>query len=388
MSADVLESEGVNESNIRPHAGNRFQGQSWKKMHYTGAAQGPTMCELFQVAGRGFNYAITCSYAYIYSPTAKPRAVFAGSSDDAIKVILNGKKIWTNQIQRSPTYDGDRASAPLKKGWNTLLVVVDQVWGGHLLCARFLNGGEPVRDLEISLDPPTKRAKRHPAATYNAAASDLMRRADEFQMNSKFTDALGIYDSILRKYSLSDVAPRAEYARAACFHSPEGEESLNQPKEAVTALKALLRDNPQDILAEYALLDLAMIQKTALASPKEAEITYRSFERLYPQSSLAAKSLVELARLHATQKQFEDSVLTYRKAIKKYPNSDEVVTSALGIAQTWRLAGEKEKALKQYEAAKSMAQDWHDNRYGVDVGKQAWLRKVIEEARQAISRLE
>jgi hypothetical protein len=29
-----------------------------------------------------------------------------------------------------------------------------------------------------------------------------------------------------------------------------------------------------------------------------------------------------------------------------------------------------------------LAQDWHDNKYGVDVGKQAWLREVIEYARR------
>ena len=384
MSADVLESKGVNESNVLPRAGDRVQDQNWKKMHYTGTTEGPTMCGLFQVAERGFEYAITCSHAYVYSPKARPNAVFAGSSDDAIKVILNGKKIWTNQIQRSPTYDGDQSNAPLKEGWNTLLIVVDQVWGGHLLCARFLEDGAPIKDLEISLDPPTNNARRHPAATYNAEASGLMRNADAFKMNHQFSDGLKIYDSILKKYPLSDVAPRAGYARATCFHSTKGEKSLNQPKDAVETLKTLLQDYPQDILAEYALLDLAKIQETALASPKEAEATYRSFEQLYPQSSLAAKSLLELARLLAKQEKFEDSILTYRKTIKKYNTSDEVMTATLGMAQTWHQSGELAKALSQYESARAMAQDWHDNKYGVDVGKQAWLQKIIEDTRQAI----
>jgi TolA-binding protein len=384
MSADVLEAEGVNETNIRPRAGDRVQGQNWKKMHYTGTTEGPTMCGLFQVAGRGFNYAITSSFAYVYSPEARPDGIFFGSSDDAIKVILNGKKIWTNQIQRSPTYDGDQASAPLKKGWNTMLVVVDQVWGGHLLCARFLEGGEPIKDLEISLDPPAKNAKRHLASKYNAEASDLIRMADASKLELQFSDALKAYDGILKKYPLSDVAPRAAYAKATCYHDPQGTKSLDRPKDAVAALRALLEDYPQDILAEYALLDLAKIQETALASPTKAEATYRSFEQLYPQSSLAAKSLVELARLLATQKKFEDSILTYRKAIKKYPNSVEVMTATLGIAKTWHLGGENAKALKQFQAAKLMAQDWHDNKYGVDVGKQAWLLSLIEESRKAI----
>lgn len=28
-----------------------------------------------------------------------------------------------------------------------------------------------------------------------------------------------------------------------------------------------------------------------------------------------------------------------------------------------------------------MAKDWHDNKYGVDVGKQAWLRGIMDDGR-------
>jgi Tfp pilus assembly protein PilF len=58
------------------------------------------------------------------------------------------------------------------------------------------------------------------------------------------------------------------------------------------------------------------------------------------------------------------------------------MTATLGIADAYQLAGEKDKARKQYQAAMTLAQDWHDNKYGVDVGKQAWLREVIEYARR------
>ena len=381
MSADVLAGEGVTEKTIRPRAGDRVQGQAWHKMHFTGAVQGPSMCELFQVAGRGFDYAITCCYAYVYSPVARPRAVFAGSSDDALKVVLNGKKVWSNQIQRSPTYDGDQAPAPLNRGWNTLLVVVDQVWGGHLLCARFLDGGKGVTDLEVSLDPPTRNAKRHPAGPYNAAASKRMREADTLKMDGKLAEALGAYEQVIEKYSLADVAPRAAYARAVTYYSLKDEESLGRPNEAAAALTALLARYPQDLLAEYALLDLAGIQETALKQTREAEETYRSFEGLYPRSSLAARSVVQLARLLADQRRFEHSLLTYRKVLQKYPKSDEVMAATLGIADTYRLAGESEKARNQYEVTRSLAQDWHDNKYGVDVGKQAWLRRILDDVR-------
>ena len=300
-------------------------------------------------------------------------------------MVLNGKKIWSNQIQRSPTYDSDQAPAPLKKGWNTVLCVVDQVWGGHLLCARFLDGDKGLTDLEIALDPPTADAQRNAAGPYNKAAADLMRTADALKLDGKVAEALAACDQVLAKYPLADVAPRAAYARATLFYDLAGGKSLNQPDQAAQALEGVLAEHGADLLAEYALLDLGRLQESALKDAAKAEATYRSFEQRYPQSSLAPKALVELARLLAGQKKFEASILTYRKVIGKYPQSDEVMTATLGIGDTYRLGGETEKAKKQYEGAALMARDWHDNKYGVDVGKQAWLEKLLEYLRQQLA---
>ena len=382
MSYDVFKRDGHDERTIRPRAGDRSQGQAWRKMHYTGTVQGPTMCGLFAVAGRGFDYAITPSIVYVYSPQARPKAVFAGSTDDALKVILNGRKIWTNQIQRSPTYDSDQCPAPLRKGWNTLLCVVDQVWGGHLLCARFIDGGKGVADLELSLDPPAQHAVRHPAEAYNRRAAEQVRAADALKGEAKLPEAVEAYGRVMRKFALADCAPRAAYARAMCFHSTSGERSLGQPQQAADALEAVLDRHGQDVLAEYALLDLGRIQETALKDLTKAEATFRSFEARYPRSTLAATSVVEVARLLAVRGRFEDSILTYRKAIGKYPKSDQVMTATVGIADAYRLAGDKAKARQQYEAARALAQDWHDNKYGVDVGKQAWLRDILDQIRE------
>ena len=101
-------------------------------------------------------------------------------------------------------------------------------------------------------------------------------------------------------------------------------------------------------------------------------------KKRYPQSSLAAKSLVGLAGLLAANKSFEPALLTYRKAMKKYPQSDEVLMAMVGIADTYQLAGQPERARQQYAAAMATAQDWHDNRYGVNVGKQAWLVGILD----------
>ena len=212
LSADVLSGPGTTELTTRPKAGDRLQGIAWRKMHFPPSVAGPSMANLFLVCNHEFNFAITCCVAYIYSPVDHPTAIFSGSADDGLKVVINGKKLWSNQIQRSPTYDSDQFPAPLLKVWNTVVLTIDQAIGGHIVCARFLDNGQPIKDLEIALDPPTADAVRHPADAYNQEALTLVKDADADGAAGKLTDAITGYDQVLTKYPLSDIAPRAEYA--------------------------------------------------------------------------------------------------------------------------------------------------------------------------------
>lgn len=211
-----------------------------------------------------------------------------------------------------------------------------------------------------------------------------MQSADRLRLDGKLAESLAACDQVLAAYPLADVAPRAAYTWATIQYSLRGEKSLGQADKAVDSLEALLARYSQDLLAEYALLDLARIRETVLKDAARAESTYRSFEDRYPQSTLAPKALIGLARLLAANKKIEEALLTYRKAMKKYPQSDEVVMAMVGIADAYQLAGEKGKARQQYQAALGVAQDWHDNKYGVDVGKQAWLRSVMDDVRSRI----
>lgn len=379
MSYDPFLREGQSERTIRPRAGDRARGRIWRKMHYSGSVVGPTMCELFAVSGRDFNFALTVSVVYIHSPQDRPNAVFSGSADDGLKVILNGEKIWSNQIQRSPTYDSDQAPAPLRKGWNTLVCVVDQAIGGHLLTARFLDGGEPIRDLELALDPPADNAKRHPAEQYNRQATEAIRLADDLRGQGQREKALAAYDQVLTSFALSDVAARGAYAKAGILYNlDDPSRSMNQPREAAAVLQRMLERYRHDPLAPYALLDLGRIQASALQDLDAAEAAFTRFESEYPEADLAANALVERGRLLVQRQQFEEAILTYRRAVKAYPESDQVMVATVAIGDAYAAAGDKDKATRQYGVAQDMARDWHENKYGVDVGKQAWLREILE----------
>lgn len=376
QSYDPFKPAGQSELTIRPRAGDPVLGRTWRKMHYNGSTEGPTMCNLFQYGG-GFDYAYTVAVAYLYSPAARPNAWFSGSADDGLKVVLNGVKRWSNQIQRSPTYDSDRFAAPLQQGWNTLVLLVDQIGGGHLLCARFVDGANAITDLEISLDPPAAGAMRHPAARYNSEATTALEPADKLRADGKPAEAADAYLKALAQYPLADAAPRALHAAALTLADLPG-----RAPEAVRLLEQLVREHAHEVLAEYAQLDLGRVQRDKLNDATAAGATYARFEAVFPESPRGAAALVELARLQAAAKRYDEAVLTCRKVLSKYPATDEVMTATLAIADFHRAAGDAAKAAAQYAAARDLAQDWHDNKYGVDVGKQAWLRELLETIRQ------
>jgi tetratricopeptide (TPR) repeat protein len=378
LGYDPFAREGKSETTIRPRAGETVRGKVWRRMQWSGDKNGPSHMDLFAAAGKGmWHYGLTACFVYLYSPKAYPNARFACSSDDGLKVILNGQKIWSNQIQRAAMYDSDQIAAPLKQGWNTLLCIVDQAGGGHYLLGRFKDGEVGINDLEIALDPPSPNAKRFPAAKYNADASAALRAADALRAEGKFADAVAGYQKVADEFPLADVAPRALQGRAAAFFSSDGAPSLKQPQQAAQALNDLLTRYPTDLLAEYSLLELGRVQ-SASSDLAAAEKTYRSFQDRYPLSTLGAKSQLELGKLLSLQKKYEDAILTLRGLQKQFPDSDEFLSALIAIGDAYRDQNQTDKARVEYTAARALAEDWYQNKYGVDVGKQAWLRGLQE----------
>ena len=78
----------------------------------------------------------TVAYAltYVWSPDERDTKIFAGS-DDGIRIWLNDELVHHNLVKRGPIPDNDKAVGLLKKGWNKLLVKVEQGegwWGFYL----------------------------------------------------------------------------------------------------------------------------------------------------------------------------------------------------------------------------------------------------------------
>lgn len=73
----------------------------------------------------------------VYSETEQP-AVLELGSDDGVKVWLNGKQVYANNIARPLTPGSDKANVTLRAGWNPLLLKLTQNNQGWECCARFV----------------------------------------------------------------------------------------------------------------------------------------------------------------------------------------------------------------------------------------------------------
>jgi hypothetical protein len=84
-------------------------------------------------------YALT----HIFSPKDQTLPLLLGT-DDGAKVFLNDKEIYRLATVRISVVDHDRVMLDLKKGWNKLLLKIENNYGGYNFYARVL-------DLEDSL---------------------------------------------------------------------------------------------------------------------------------------------------------------------------------------------------------------------------------------------
>ncbi len=87
---------------------------------------------------------------YIQSPKVFSTQLGIGSND-GVRVYLNDKLIHDNIVLRKATPNTDMLSATLKKGWNKVLVKVDQIGGGW---GMYLSIIDPERILSFSTKKP------------------------------------------------------------------------------------------------------------------------------------------------------------------------------------------------------------------------------------------
>jgi hypothetical protein len=92
---------------------------------------------------------VVYALAYIYSPRDQVLPLMLGS-DDGAKVFLNGKEIHRILTVRVAEPDQDRVRLSLRQGWNSLLLKIENNFGGYNFYARVV---DPTNELLYSLKP-------------------------------------------------------------------------------------------------------------------------------------------------------------------------------------------------------------------------------------------
>ena len=145
----ALQAETIpGEKNIQPDHGTKVGELSWQSLY---AANGI----IDFVANLTPNTNVV-AYAHVYlRAEADIDAIAVFGSDDGIRVWLNGKIIDDESVIRGLNVEGVKIPIKLVKGWNRLLVKVDQGMGGWAFAMKLTKpDGKPLTGLSYSLDKP------------------------------------------------------------------------------------------------------------------------------------------------------------------------------------------------------------------------------------------
>jgi hypothetical protein len=96
-----------------------------------------------------YEMVVVYAHTYISSPRDQTLTMLIGS-DDGSKVFLNKKEIYRFLDVRVAQPDQDKVELHLKQGWNSLLIKIENNYGGFNFFARIL---DPARTLKYSLRP-------------------------------------------------------------------------------------------------------------------------------------------------------------------------------------------------------------------------------------------
>ena len=126
---------------------------------------------------KSISWAIGYFLTYVFSPEPQNALLLLGS-DDGAKVWLNDRVVWTNPAWRGIQMENDRIPVQLHKGWNKLLIKINQGSQGWGICAQILS--PDYRELPSLINkaviPGTKLPKKHIQQTKNRNGEEKIKR--------------------------------------------------------------------------------------------------------------------------------------------------------------------------------------------------------------------
>ena len=143
----------LNEAELSPVAGEKAGINTWKEVS-------KHSINFLEMGYKEQTNSVVYAFAYIYSGEDQLATILLGSDDGAM-VWLNGLKVWDNPRDRGLTEDEDKIYVQLSKGYNRLLVKVNN------------GGGDWGLVCNISSDKAVSVSLNRPSANKIAAKKDL-----------------------------------------------------------------------------------------------------------------------------------------------------------------------------------------------------------------------
>ncbi len=138
-----LATDYIHEEYMKPSLGKVSNGKRWKELKSSKDDIN------FRKSFKPNNYVVAYAHTYIYSPKEQRARLWIGN-DDGAKVWLNGRL-----IRESPTRGVELIPITLEKGWNRLLIKVDQSGSGWGFHARICdNRSKEIKGLKYQLNRP------------------------------------------------------------------------------------------------------------------------------------------------------------------------------------------------------------------------------------------
>lgn len=114
-----------------------YTGVDEQKIHWT-LEKTPANGRMDMYQYNPFELVVAYALTYVYSPTDQTLPLLLGS-DDGVKVFLNDTMIHRVLQIRIAEPDQDRVPLELKKGWNKLMLKIENNFGGYNFYARILD---------------------------------------------------------------------------------------------------------------------------------------------------------------------------------------------------------------------------------------------------------